>query len=184
MHATDIVGYTFNAETLCPSCMRKKAAFVNETNGRNAEFMPLDRLLDYWAVYQGIDREDEHSFDSGDFPKVIFESSVEDCERCNGCGEHLTGDDCITYHHRYTYGDGKFSSPICQNGRCGNVGQGDPCGDGDCLWHPENPDNPYTCSDWVDNDWCSHPEHQRAICPDFAEDGSCIHSDHMMAAGL
>lgn len=93
MHATDIVGYTFNAETLCPSCMRRKAAFENEANGDNAEFTPLDTLLTRWAARQGIvDMEDEHSFDSDDFPKVIFASSVEDRERCDGCNERLDGE--------------------------------------------------------------------------------------------
>lgn len=162
MHATDVVGYTFEADQFCPSCMRKKAAFENEANGDNAEFTPLDTLLARWAARHEIDMEDEESYDSGDFPKAIMYSTDLECERCRDCGEHLMGDDCITYHHQYRYGDGKFSSPICQNGRCGNVGQGDPCGDGDCLWHPDNPDNPFKCSDWVDNDECEHEEHQSA----------------------
>ena len=70
------------------------------------------------------------------------------------------GDECITYPHRYASGLRMLA--ICQNGSCRNVGQGDPCGDGDCLWHPDNPDNPFKCSDWVDNDTCEHPEHPDA----------------------
>ena len=181
-----IVAYTYEAELICPPCMRQVAAFANEANGRNAEFVGLQDLLDRWAKDVDINREDEHSFDSDDFPKVVLSIQLGDgCQRCDRCGEHIDSDDCITYPHRYTYGsDGRFHSQVCQNGRCRNVGQGDPCGDGDCLWHPDNPENPYTCSDWVDNDWCDHAEHQRAICPEFAEDGSCIHSDHMAKAGL
>lgn len=54
----------------------------------------------------GIDRADERSFDSGDFPKVIFGNQVHDgchadngyepgqcADRCGGCGQHL-GESC------------------------------------------------------------------------------------------
>lgn len=37
----------------------------------------------------GIDRMNESSFDSGDFPKVIFASQVEDDEYCGKCDRSL-----------------------------------------------------------------------------------------------
>jgi hypothetical protein len=52
----------------------------------------------------GIDRSDEHSFDSGDFPKVYVGTPHDGCnlgngyepgqcnDQCSVCGEHLGGD--------------------------------------------------------------------------------------------
>lgn len=87
--AWDIAGYTYNAETLCQPCTRRIAAFANEANGRNAEFVGIEDLLDQWAVDDLIVREDEHSFDSDDFPKVVLVSSLLDGETCDKCGEEL-----------------------------------------------------------------------------------------------
>jgi hypothetical protein len=54
-----------------------------------ARDMRAEDLLDQCAGAMAIDREDEYSFDSGDFPKVIFASSVEDGECCGRCGNEL-----------------------------------------------------------------------------------------------
>jgi hypothetical protein len=37
----------------------------------------------------GIDINDEHSYDSGDFPKVVFSGSVEGVEHCGECHEEI-----------------------------------------------------------------------------------------------
>ncbi|MCV7151556.1 hypothetical protein, partial [Mycolicibacterium pyrenivorans] len=51
---------------------------------------PLETLLDEMASKAGIDRHTERSFDSGDFPKMIFGVHVENTdERCDTCGEPL-----------------------------------------------------------------------------------------------
>lgn len=92
MHATEIIGYTYAADIICPPCLRRKAAFENEAHGDNAEFTPLDTLLDRWAKRQGIDREDEDTFDSDDFPKVVFETGDAKGERCGTCHERLDGE--------------------------------------------------------------------------------------------
>jgi hypothetical protein len=54
------------------------------------------------AAIPGLDRMDEKSFDSGDFPKAILSSSAHgDCtpedgcsDRCCGCGGFLGTDSC------------------------------------------------------------------------------------------
>lgn len=89
MNATDIVGYTFNAANYCPACMRRIAANEAEANGKNSEFVPLDTLLDYWAEREWWNREDETSYDSNDFPKVIFFSDCDPSETCEKCGDLL-----------------------------------------------------------------------------------------------
>jgi hypothetical protein len=51
--------------------------------------MGTEEALDFLAQRRGIDRYDEHTFDSGDFPKVIFRDQVTDDDVCGVCGEKL-----------------------------------------------------------------------------------------------
>jgi len=77
--ATDIVGYTYNAEQWTPAGLI--AQYVNEgglATMRKAQ--SPEEVLDMLAAYEGIDRQDERSYDSDDFPKVIFSSDVDEDE--------------------------------------------------------------------------------------------------------
>lgn len=94
-HATDIVGYTFNADQYCPQCVISALptgdgeAFDGWAVAPGAPFISTEDNLAEIAEAFGIDRMDEHSFDSSEFPKVIFRSSLEDDEHCGDCGELL-----------------------------------------------------------------------------------------------
>jgi hypothetical protein len=97
MRGTDIVAYTYNTENYCSGCIMDVLP-----TGEGQEF-------DGWALAQGvsmsvesnlreiafafsIDYDDLSSFDSGDFPKPIFASQIEDDdERCGKCHEPLIG---------------------------------------------------------------------------------------------
>lgn len=92
----DIVGYTYRAENYCPSCVRMRLAdrfpVAFYDTGSSGE------MLDRAAAQLGIDREDERSFDSEDFPKVIFRDSAEayeaeygpvEAETCGRCEAEL-----------------------------------------------------------------------------------------------
>lgn len=79
-----VVGYDFQAETLCPTC-----AVVKVAGEELADLGSAEMVLNFVAERIGLDREDEHSFDSGDFPKVIFDVQVEGDETCMECGEVL-----------------------------------------------------------------------------------------------
>jgi hypothetical protein len=46
----------------------------------------LNRIARDWF---GIDREDERTFDSDTFPKVVFADQIEGGEYCGGCGTEL-----------------------------------------------------------------------------------------------
>lgn len=105
MHATQISAYTYQAQTLCPHCTMQAVSAA--TNTCFASIAPAELFLDQMATTLGIDREDEHSFDSSDFPKVVFASQLDqldhfphDCgydagctgclpERCDNCGGEL-----------------------------------------------------------------------------------------------
>src|SRR5690606_35328254 len=112
INAWDIVAYAYHAEILCLDCVRNLAAAHLLLDGQRYLEALTEELLDRWARLKGIsDRRDERSFDSGDFPKVVFSSDVEgyecaalpleDCdichgegwhpERCGNCGEEIDG---------------------------------------------------------------------------------------------
>ena len=97
-HAFDIVAYTFQADTFCPECIVSQLptgdgeAFdgwgIAERYPHN---VAVEANLTEIATAFGIDRMDEHTFDSGDFPKVVFSSQVEEQEWCGSCGSEIDG---------------------------------------------------------------------------------------------
>lgn len=88
----EIVGYTYRADNYCPSCMEEIALDILKNLDRPqfaGLLMSPEELLTWWADHHGIERENEATFDSGVFPKVILGSMVEPGERCGKCGEEL-----------------------------------------------------------------------------------------------
>lgn len=95
-----VVGYTFNAENLCPThtISALRAAGIKVTSGRQHE-----DAIRRAAEKVGVDFSDEGSYDSGDFPKTItrdqvlteiterpdVSSAVISDERCDQCGKWL-----------------------------------------------------------------------------------------------
>ena len=89
--AWEIVGYTFQAETLCPDhIVAQLTANPGDVNHATATIGNAEEHLNLLAKIHRppIDRQDERSFDSGDFPKVIFSSDTEG-ETCGACGADL-----------------------------------------------------------------------------------------------
>lgn len=92
--AWDIVGYTFQADQYHPECILGQLptgpgqAYAGWKAPEGGHPMNVEENLTELAVAFGVDRQDERSFDSGDFPKVIFSSNVEGVEWCGHC--HLT----------------------------------------------------------------------------------------------
>lgn len=91
MSSGDIAGYTYNADTYCPDCI---IGALPTGDGQafdgwatSVPMSPEDNLNELAFAF-GIDREDEHGFDSGDFPKVILEYMTED-DFCATCGREL-----------------------------------------------------------------------------------------------
>ncbi len=86
-HSTDIVAYTYEADIYCPSCMH--LGFTREAlaAGRASEFegFSTEQVLDWCANELAIDRYDEYSFDSSEFPKVVFRDAIDHNEHCGGC---------------------------------------------------------------------------------------------------
>lgn len=93
----DVVGYVYNADTYCPmhaveAIGRRMVADGSVNVTTLIDSAPADDWgveLDWLASMLGINRADEATFDSGDFPKVIFADSIIGVERCVICGEAL-----------------------------------------------------------------------------------------------
>lgn len=84
---TDIVGYTFQADIYCPACVIEEMIDAGLA-APAARDMGAENALDQCGDAAGIDRYDEYSFDSGDFPKVVFAVQIDD-ETCGRCGNSL-----------------------------------------------------------------------------------------------
>lgn len=80
---SDIVGYTYKTENFCPACVVDRVS-----PGADVD-MSTERWLDRLAEQLRIDRQDEYSFDSEDFPKIILSWQVETNETCENCGVEL-----------------------------------------------------------------------------------------------
>lgn len=80
MRPDDVVAYAYRADLYCAACM------VVQIGGTSANTDLMESALDHAAATLAIDRRDERSFDSDDFPKVVFRDQVQADDRCGGCG--------------------------------------------------------------------------------------------------
>lgn len=87
--ADKIVAYTYNAETLCPECTLAALGGVPSSDVPRQPHGVVEKMLALDAEARGIDRMDEKSYDSSEFPKVVFACQIEGDERCDHCGEVL-----------------------------------------------------------------------------------------------
>lgn len=83
-----IAAYTYKAEIYCPACLIEQLIAEGEASPA-ARDMRVEDVLDQIAGANAIDREDEHTFDSDEFPKVVFGISLDDHERCGSCAGEL-----------------------------------------------------------------------------------------------
>jgi hypothetical protein len=116
----DLVAYTYRADVYGPCCILR--AFHGSPTGEPPiAGMSIEQHLDVLARLRGVDRSDEGSFDSGDFPKPVRRSELTICGHCNGEGqiEFLYGPRGHQYHGRWVRCgecDGSGSTDRC--GRC------------------------------------------------------------------
>lgn len=90
MKTHEIVGYTFNVENLHPGCLL--ASLPTGTGQKFDGWAPapsvnatVEESLDELAFAFQIDRKREDTFDSAEFPKVIFAEHVQSDEMCGRC---------------------------------------------------------------------------------------------------
>ncbi|MEW1922204.1 hypothetical protein [Streptomyces sp. NPDC088360] len=95
-----VVGYTYGDDNLCPSCTKGRMRANGMRVGNGSDHEDAIRRA---AGRVGVDFSDEHSYDSGDFPKVITEQMASTeltelpdgergmipDERCDVCGKWM-----------------------------------------------------------------------------------------------
>lgn len=89
--SSDIVGYEFRVERYCPEHIVAAVTATPEFDGwalAEGVDMPVEANLNEIAAAFGIDRMDERTFDSDEFPKVVFRDQA-DNYTCATCGEPL-----------------------------------------------------------------------------------------------
>lgn len=91
-----IAGYTFQADNYCPWCIigvlptGEGEAFDGWAIAGGAPPISVEDNLDEIAAAFSIDRYDEGSYDSDDFPKVIFGTDTTEDDVCGACGEEIS----------------------------------------------------------------------------------------------
>lgn len=83
----DVVAYTYKADLYCP-----EDALARAWEGQAPLGVSVEQALGVLAHAKGIDWEDERTFDSGDFPKVVFRDQLEPGDCCGACGRLLGAD--------------------------------------------------------------------------------------------
>jgi hypothetical protein len=85
-----IVGYTYRAANYCDDyyCIVSKVLKDRGLEGHGLSFL-TEEALHRLAVSEGIDRYDERTYDSDDFPKIIVSDQIEEDETCDKCGRYL-----------------------------------------------------------------------------------------------
>lgn len=90
-----IIGYSYRASIYCAGCINDA---LDTGPGGNfdgwylvpgAPRMSTEENLSEIAAAFGIDRDDERTFDSDYFPKVILSLQAEGVEHCEECGSEL-----------------------------------------------------------------------------------------------
>jgi len=86
----DVVGYQYQADFFCPACQLDLVTMDLVEQGIRFAVLPdAESALDALAERAGIDRNDEWSYDSDDFPKVIFRDQADDDTACGRCGRTI-----------------------------------------------------------------------------------------------
>lgn len=88
------IGYIYQADLYCPTCIVDAAVLYPSVGGLDPR--DTEDRLDFCAGELGIDRSDERSFDSSDFPKVYAGTPHDGCCSANGYEPGQCGDRCAT----------------------------------------------------------------------------------------
>lgn len=90
MHTYSIVGYIYRADNYCVGCIEDAVVDSLSTEEREQGWGSVYRPCMTEVAHEfDIDPDDEASYDSDEFPKVIFADQCEEGERCGSCFEEL-----------------------------------------------------------------------------------------------
>lgn len=90
LHDYQVVGYMYQAAEYCPACVVREILERSRLEGHGLSHIPTE-ALGLMARFRGIDMQDESSYDSDDWPKVVLGYQAEEHESvCDRCGGVLT----------------------------------------------------------------------------------------------
>ena len=84
----DLAAYTYRADLYCPDCVIE-AMITHRDASPAARDMTVEAMLDQCADAMAIDRSDDTSFDSSEFPKPVFLDALDPDDRCAACQSSL-----------------------------------------------------------------------------------------------
>lgn len=84
----EIAAYCYRAEIFCPSCVIDAMIAAGDA-APAARDMSAEGVLDQCAGASAIERDDEVSFDSDEFPKVVFLHQLDERATCDACRSEL-----------------------------------------------------------------------------------------------
>jgi len=77
------IAYAYQADIICPDCI---VGLLETRYGITTHYLgDVELQLAHIASDLGIDVDDETTYDSYDFPKVIFDYDFNDAEICGNC---------------------------------------------------------------------------------------------------
>lgn len=79
----DVVAYTYKADLICPACILDALPDAWEVDKVRAS--DIEAALHIIAQAQEVDYDNGTTYDSGEFPKVVFRDQVEDRDVCGEC---------------------------------------------------------------------------------------------------
>jgi len=90
-----VVGYTYKADIWCTNCIIDEVCKDQNIDVFDYDYVDTELALDIIVegnaekFHKDFDRYDEHTFDSDEFPKVIFADQIEEDEYCSNCHESV-----------------------------------------------------------------------------------------------
>lgn len=84
----EIAAYLYRADIHCPACIIDTMIAVRDA-APAARDIPIEDALDHIADAMAIDRHDETTYDSSEFPKVVHRIDLTDDDHCGTCHDEL-----------------------------------------------------------------------------------------------
>lgn len=84
----EIAAYLYRADLHCPGCIIDVMITARDA-APAARDIPVEDALDHIADAMAIDRHDETTYDSSEYPKVVHRIDLADDDHCGTCHNEL-----------------------------------------------------------------------------------------------
>jgi hypothetical protein len=84
----ELAAYLYRADLYCPACVIE-AMIATRDASPAARDMPTEAVFDQCAEAMVVNRGDETSYGSDEFPKAVFLDALDNDDRCAACQDLL-----------------------------------------------------------------------------------------------